>query len=436
MGRLQSLGNEFILLHDIEVRKAWLVDGLSALLHLVRAYLTYNHHQNDYATARLSEPEELQAKGGYSGRKVAFETLSDIQNMKLRLYRRTSTFVEGKPDDDSDYYCVGDAIKYILHVLEQIIDHHADERAESSVGYRVRKSPWRRLEGFDFMDIAAKSNLIWPRSTALYSDSEGWVGLTRAIHAVTLFGKGFGELLEPICEGEYQNRCANCHWNSLVPTNRDILAISMDELERIVERRGSKSDNSWRLVDDLRLHFPAELFSACSQNGRRKCRQRILRICQNSEDLEKLEQGKTKFLPGFIARLARGSQNVMVRRPLTENLLTRGSQSDKFLASFNVPSGGILVGYTSNRLRKSAREGKTRETPSTFQQHIDPESLITVTSDSFISTQSSRAATSQDADQSMPSTAASTVLTEPTMQSISSQGNKAISKGSRTNMKA
>ena len=142
MARLKSIGDKFIVLHDIEVRKAWLVDGVSALLHLIRANLTYDHHQDDYGAACLLKPEALQAKGESSGRKMAFETLRDSGNMKLRLYRKASTVhEEGKAEVDADFYCLVDAAKYIMHILEQIVDHQADERAESSVGYRIRTSP-------------------------------------------------------------------------------------------------------------------------------------------------------------------------------------------------------------------------------------------------------------------------------------------------------
>lgn len=66
---LKLIGHKFVVLHDIKVRKAWLVDGVSALLHLVRANLTYDSREDEYGTTSLAKPEALQSIGGYSGKK-------------------------------------------------------------------------------------------------------------------------------------------------------------------------------------------------------------------------------------------------------------------------------------------------------------------------------------------------------------------------------
>jgi hypothetical protein len=344
VGRLRSIGDKFIVLHDIEVRRAWLVDGVSALLHLIRANLTYDHHQDDYGTAFLLQPEELQARGGYSGRKMAFETLRDSSNMKLRLYRKAGTVHEEGKAEDADFYCLVDAVKYIMHLLEQIFDHQADERAESSVGHRIRTSPWTQLEGYDFMDIATKSDLLWPRATTLHSGGEGWVAFTRTIHAMTLFGKGFGELLEPVRGSGDRTHCVKCCWNSHVPTQRDFLAVSVSELERIVERRGSKPDTYWRLVDNLYLEFPPELFSACSRNERRGChQQRVQRIRQStSHDYEEKpeEQKEPRLLSRLISKMSRRHEKkISVREDTT---------------CLDISAGGVLLGMTAKRLQKNA----------------------------------------------------------------------------------
>jgi hypothetical protein len=407
VGRLQTLGNKFVLLHDIEVRKAWLVDGLSALLHLVRANLTYIHRQDDYAAAILLRPEAFKTKGGYSGRKAAFETLRDPQNMKLRLYRKEAgSNNTGNATEDSDFHCMVDTVKYIMHILEQIIDHQADERAENSVGYRIKRSPWAQLEGFDFMDIATKFDPVWSRATTLHVDGQGWVGLTRAIHAVTLFGKGFGDLLEPIYEGGKWNQCENCHWNSSVPPKRDILAVSMTELENIVERRGSKSETSWRLVDDLHLDFSPEVFSTCSRSGRRKCRQRILKIRRNSLDDQEdkgKEWDKTKFFPNLISKMVNSRRGIR----------TGGKAS--VMMPLNISTGGVLLGMTPNRLRKDAREEKETYSTSSGKRVPQPVMLAPETRPlhHVISPGSSSFPTSQDVSTTLRSNGESTSLTEP-----------------------
>lgn len=350
MERLKSIGRKFIVLHDIDVRKAWLVDGLSALLHLIKANMSYDSNEGDYEAATLSTQDALQLKGGCTGRKMAFETLSDSRNMKIHLHKKADIMQEdGKGKEDSNFYCLVDAVKYIMHILEQIVDHQADERVESSVGYRIRLSPWRQLEGFDFMDIATKSDPIWPRAMELRDDGEGWVGLTRAIHATTLFGKGFGELLEPVRPIRDLNHCEMCSWNSQAPAQRDVLAVSVPELERIIEQTGDKdvTGTSWKLVNELYLTINPGLFSGCSGNNRRGCHQRIQSIQRNtqySHDENSKEQKNQKLLWRVMSKLTHRHNN-------TSSYPEKG---DSTLVDFS--GGGILLGLPPKRLPKKHEE--------------------------------------------------------------------------------
>lgn len=409
MARLKSIGDKFIVLHDIEVRKAWLVDGVSALLHLIRANLTYDHHQDDYGAACLLKPEALQAKGESSGRKMAFETLRDSGNMKLHLYRKASTVhEEGKAEVDADFYCLVDAAKYIMHILEQIVDHQADERAESSVGYRIRTSPWTQLEGFDFMDIAIKSDLIWPRVTTLHADGEGWVGLTRAIYATTLFGKGFGELLEPVRGSGDRNHCVKCCWNSNVPKDRDVLAVSISELERIVERRGSKADTYWRLVENFYLDFPPELFSACSRNEHRGChQQRVQKIRRSANHNHEEKSEEQKKEPRLLSRLI---SKISRRRDKT-------TSAGEDAASLDIPAGGLLLGMTLKRPKKNAQESKDAKKPVLTRGEglsgPGAPASFEVGSLQVVSASSSSNTTTQDTSTTIQPNSESTSLTEP-----------------------
>src|SRR5262249_2945879 len=139
-------------------------------------------------------------------------------------------------------------------------------------------------------------------------------------------------------------------WNSNVPTQRDVLAVSISELERIVERRGSKSDTSWRLVDNFHLDFPSGLFSACLQNERRSCRQRVQSIRRSTSDdhEEKLEVQKKEL--ALLSRILRVSR----RRDKTASV-------GKDAASLDISAGGILLGMMPKRHPKNVQESKDAE---------------------------------------------------------------------------
>jgi hypothetical protein len=60
----------------------------------------------------------------------------------------------------------------------------------------------------------------------------GWVDFARSIHAVTLFGRGFGDIIDP---GVDAALCSA--WNKL-PLERYYLAVTMEDLNRIIDRFG------------------------------------------------------------------------------------------------------------------------------------------------------------------------------------------------------
>lgn len=398
--RLRSLGNKFVVLHDTEVRRAWLVDGISALLHAVRANLFYNYGEEDYRTARTLTPESLKAQGQHGGRKMAFDTLTHPENMKLRLHKKLDSGDEVETEEkDSNFYCLVDAVKFMMHLLEQIFDHQADERAESSVGYRIRLSPSTQLEGFDFMDIATESDLIWPRATTLHSDGESWVKLTRAVNAITLFGRGFGDLLEPVCGSQVESRCEKCSWNSGVPLQRDILAVCVCDLERIVERRGRKADGHWRLVNDLYLDVPRDLFLPCSRHGHRGCQQRRVQEihCLTSGDRSVGSQ-KQERQPGLWSRMF----------PKTSRNRNGGSSPPIHQVAIDISAGGILLGTVQRRLQKSVAA------PTDMRQRVElqrEEGQVQVHLQAVASASSSRT-TQQDGSTVGQSNSNSTSLTE------------------------
>ncbi|KAF1962385.1 hypothetical protein CC80DRAFT_400140, partial [Byssothecium circinans] len=56
--QLSWISKKFVIFHDIGDRRAWMVDGASALLHLVRASLKHNQ-DDDFSHLFLFEPKDL-----------------------------------------------------------------------------------------------------------------------------------------------------------------------------------------------------------------------------------------------------------------------------------------------------------------------------------------------------------------------------------------
>jgi hypothetical protein len=274
-----------------------MVDGLSALLHLVRASL--KDEENDlFARVSLWDQEAIQeAELGIVGKEAARDVLTNQANWELKLYQQPDEYYEeyatewdgqekaheekvgneqmGDKEVDRKrsgekkltekskrtFYRFKDRVTRICAVLEQIIAHQSDVESENGIGFKVRKSPKRQLEGFHFRDVATGESPIWPRVTELASTGEGWVDFARATHAITLFGSGFGELLKssdetPIC----------AHWKS-VPTGNDYLAVSVANLQQILEKDGNTDTQPWKLIDDICWYTKHPPFESCQCSG-------------------------------------------------------------------------------------------------------------------------------------------------------------------------
>lgn len=286
---LEKLKERFVILHDVKTRTAWLSDGLSVLLHLVRAYINYNTPSTSNTSSIYGErfflrQEHLIEMDGQGGR--AFETLTNEANLGLRARCRIDipkmgeSMDKDKGTEQGSFICLGNIAKDIMHILWQILDTQADSR-DKSAGYKLRLSPWSQLEGFDFRDVAKLSGTIKSKETTLRRDAEGWVDLTRALDAPTLFGRDFGQLFEPR-ELPSCVRCNQCHWNCSVPKDRDILAVSGSDIEWITHERGDKAIGQWRILNNLYLDGLDDSFSKClhcSQTGTHATsQQRILQV--------------------------------------------------------------------------------------------------------------------------------------------------------------
>lgn len=275
LSQLRWISKKFVILYDVADRRAWMVDGVSALLHLVRASLR-NNQDDDFADLFLSDAKDLvEAGSDRIGKAAAISVLTNNQNWSIRLHQRPEDSFEEettKQGEDTEritkktttFYCFKDRVDHIYHVLEQMIAYQSQVDSQDGIGFKVKASSRRQLEGFDFMDVASDEDPLWPRVVTLASTGAGWVDFARAMHAVTLFGRGFGDLLSPSSEIQI---CA--HWKT-VPRGLDYLTVCVSDLKEILKKRGDTLSNPWRLIDDIRWHNPETIFGPCKRSKKPK----------------------------------------------------------------------------------------------------------------------------------------------------------------------
>ena len=264
--KLNELRHKLLVFWDIEAKRGWLVNGLDGLLHLLRA--TLKHYETDELmklvleskSENIEEPKnEDPSKPSTESGTYAFNVLLNEKNMKLAIYRDKDN-VEVESEDPGvltrkkKFVRLEDRVEHLYSILEILLDHQLEKAGQS--GVRVKAHVRRRLEGWDFKDLVSDNPTIFPLVETIETVGKGWVDFIRSIQAVTLFGKGFGDIMQPsdeICP----------HWRQL-PEGKSYLAARVSDLEMIMEtKNGDDMAVPRRICDGISWFSPTppyELF--------------------------------------------------------------------------------------------------------------------------------------------------------------------------------
>lgn len=98
------------------------------------------------------------------------------------------------------------------------MDHHRHVAGHNGVNVKVRVR--KHLEGWDFVELATDHDPHPPVAT-LQALGYGWVDFIHSIEAVTLFGRGFGDLIRPV---EFEGMCPS---RRSLPTQKYYLSASV-----------------------------------------------------------------------------------------------------------------------------------------------------------------------------------------------------------------
>ncbi|KAF2687463.1 hypothetical protein K458DRAFT_401973 [Lentithecium fluviatile CBS 122367] len=138
-------------------------------------------------------------------RKAAIGVLTNDYNLELKLRQ--------KAVETSEEETIG-ADGVVERVTKRKIF------SQDGVGFKIKGSARRQLEGFDFKEITEGRDPLFPRVATLALTGVDWVDFARAMHAITLFGRGFGEIFKPSSSIQI---CT--HW-SAVPKQLDYLTAA------------------------------------------------------------------------------------------------------------------------------------------------------------------------------------------------------------------
>lgn len=245
--KLRWVDKKFVVMWDEKDERGWLVNGTGALLHLLRASLEYNR-TDKFNSAFMFDSEKLNEGPEQHSPNSASWVL--LNNKILKIY-------PGKGAEGD--YTFADRVEQIYDILEKIIDHQIDIAGQQ--GGNFKSVPRRLLEGWNFKDVASGEDLIAPRMAPLHARGRSWVDLTRSIHAITLFGRDFGELIQPL-----DTHICN-QWIKL-PAEGHYLGASVSDLKSIMEVYGDQYANPMKLTDSIIWYGPDKGVDCGCQYGR------------------------------------------------------------------------------------------------------------------------------------------------------------------------
>jgi nucleoside phosphorylase len=239
--KIKWVSQKFVVLWDVGEERGWLVNGASALLHLVRGSLAQDQLDSRFGSLCSFRSADFQEALKLHQTDAALEVILNQNNLQVKIYSEDEGNVRFK-DYVEDFY----------DLLEKMIDY---QFKAVGTGHDASRIPRSLLEGWDFNDLTTGRDPVYPRQALLHQDGLSWVDFTRSVHAITLFGRGFGEIIQPA-------RVSCSSWTKL-PQGRSYLAAGVTDLHNIMESDGDPYSTPVKLTHDVLWYTTDEKFAQC-----------------------------------------------------------------------------------------------------------------------------------------------------------------------------
>jgi predicted house-cleaning NTP pyrophosphatase (Maf/HAM1 superfamily) len=256
---LRWVATRAIVLFDTAERRSWLVDGASALLHLVRTSLRRDQEDEESPYEWVFDESKLKDTWiGSSSRQGALNTLKDSDNLNLRLYLIEKVERDGQMIER--FSTLRERVLAILHSLEILVDTQTREATKGEMKTLQTVDRRKFITGYDILDIIDPLDSVSSRIFRFNTWGDGWMDLLPAINATTVFGQGFGDLLRPKCTASI---CK--HWKS-VPTRQDYMCVSVSTMKMLHEKRLQRLESppkAGQLTRNLLWKSACQPFETC-----------------------------------------------------------------------------------------------------------------------------------------------------------------------------
>ncbi|KAF5546074.1 pfs domain-containing protein [Fusarium phyllophilum] len=271
--KLEWLDWNYVTLWDVDEKRGWLLSGTAALLHLLRTSL--EHCRTDkFKSEFLFQANEFQESTEPHSMQSVMDVLLSPTNRKLKLYvkyeysyEERKLLPDGKVHVETKtiitYKTIKDRVEELYETLEKLIDHTVSS-SSSFKGINAKRRPHDHLEGWDFADIAKDRDPFVLKKTNLPLSFMGWGDMTRAIPSITLFGKGFSDLIVASRTGP-DSTLTNCGEWEKVPKGKNLLCVRNWDLREIIRRIGNQTTTPITVVPGLLWKSPSAIspFRGC-----------------------------------------------------------------------------------------------------------------------------------------------------------------------------
>ncbi|KAK4958980.1 hypothetical protein LTR10_003779 [Elasticomyces elasticus] len=241
---IQKAKSTPVVFYDVEEKRAWMVDGQDAVLHLSRAHLSSRFAEPAESGTSAELIQQFRHRGVVNGRwQTSSEVLCDPKNLRISV-GHTYQSVTSSGDQGSSSHstspgmCFQDVVANNVQVLRDIVAYQEYIRELKKDQIRVG-NPFgakNQIVGFGFTDIVSLETRLRPRFAKLKFSGPGWKKYADKADSIYILGSGFGDLLPSTSD------CTKC---TGVPPGYEFLVVSARMLQRLEDIRGI----SWGLPD-------------------------------------------------------------------------------------------------------------------------------------------------------------------------------------------